>query len=53
MIASIFLLFVAAGIIFGSIIYGFGHLGAVLLALAGIGLLAWIVFALFSRRQTF
>jgi len=52
MIASIFLLFVAAGIIFGSIIFGFGNVGAALVALAGVSLLIWIASALFSLRQT-
>jgi hypothetical protein len=52
MIASIFLLFVAAGICFGSLIFGFGSFGIALIALSGASLLIWSASAYLSRTPT-
>lgn len=51
MIASIFLLFVAAGIVVGSFVFGFGGLGVILATLAGLSFLtAGIAFVVLPRR---
>lgn len=53
MITSIFLLFVAAGIVIGSFVFGFGGSGVILLALAGLSILtAGIAFVLRSHRPS-
>lgn len=51
MITSIFLLFVAAGIITGSLVFGFGGFAVILLAVASLSILTvGIAFVLLSRR---
>lgn len=52
MIASLFLLFVAFGILIGSIIVGFGSFGAIAAGLAGVTALAGTAaFILMNRRS--
>ena len=52
MITSIFLLCVAAGIIIGTLIVGFGSLGTILAAVAGLGIVtASVAVLLLSRAE--
>lgn len=53
MIASLFLLFVAFGILIGSIIVGFGSFGAIAVGLAGgTAVTGTAAYALMKRRAT-
>jgi hypothetical protein len=52
MITSLFLLFVASGILIGSIIVGFGTISAIFAGLAGIGAMALVAAYFLLKRDT-
>lgn len=53
MIASIFLMFVAAGMVVASFVFGFGGVGAILVAFSGLSLLTVLVgYAVSLRHAT-